>query len=147
MMKTKAIQLVAALLIGTGTLFAQDIPQNQVPSVVVNNFKKEFPKAVDIEWEMKGEQYNVEFEIGWSKDFEAWFSADGTIIRYTEEISQSELPSDVKSAITKNYPGYSIDDVEKLVSGKEVSYEVELEKGSEDVDVIFSENGSVISFK
>ena len=140
-MRIKSIQFIVILLLGTGTLFAQDIPQSQVPSVVVNNFKKKFPKAVDIEWEMKGEQYNVEFEIGWKKDFEAWYSADGTLIRYTEEISPSELPIVVKTAIAKDYPGYRIDDAEKLVSGKDVSYEIELEKGNEDLDVYYTQNG------
>ena len=62
-MKSKTIQLAVLLLLGTGTIFAQDIPKSQVPSVIVNNFKKEFPKANDIEWEMQGDLYNVDFKI------------------------------------------------------------------------------------
>src|SRR5690554_7865816 len=99
-MKTRAIKLIAVFIFGAGTIFAQDIPQSEVPSVVLNTFKKEFPKAVDIEWEKKGEQFNVEFELGWSVDYEAWFSADGKLIRYTEDIPAKDLPSAVKNTIT-----------------------------------------------
>ena len=68
-MKTKLIQMMAILFLGTTSIFAQDLTESQVPSVIVNNFKKEFPKASDVEWEKKGEQYNVEFEIGWGIDY------------------------------------------------------------------------------
>lgn len=143
-MKTRTIKLIAVFIFGAGTVFAQDIPQSEVPSVVLNIFKKEFPKASDIEWEKKGEQYNVEFEIEWYKDYEAWFSADGKMVRYTEEISDSDLPKAVKDAIKKLYPDYRIDDVKKIVTGGLPTYKVEIEKGHEELDLIFSNDGKLI---
>ncbi|PWH84939.1 PepSY-like domain-containing protein [Brumimicrobium oceani] len=143
-MKTRTFQLLAIFIFGAGTIFAQDIPESQVPSVILNNFKKEFPKAEDIEWELKKGEYNVEFEIGWTKDFEAWFSADGKLLRYTEDISEKELPSKVSEAVKSKFPDYRIDDVEKIVSnGKEV-YKVELERGKEDFKVFFTKSGEQV---
>ena len=80
-MKKKAIQLLVVIMMTTGTIIAQDMRQSDVPSVVVNNFKKEFPKAKDVEWEMKGDVYNVEFEIGLFTDYKAWYEASGKIIK------------------------------------------------------------------
>jgi hypothetical protein len=143
-MKTKVIQLVAVLFLGTGSIFAQDMPENQVPSVIVNNFKKEFPKAKDVEWEKKGDNYNVDFEIGWGTDYEAWFSTAGKLIKYKMEISKASLPQAVKDAIQAKYKGFRIDDTKKYIENGVDTYYVEIEKGHEEYKLIFSKDGKII---
>ncbi|HZJ74521.1 MAG TPA: PepSY-like domain-containing protein [Perlabentimonas sp.] len=143
-MKKTAIQLVAIIVLGTGYIGAQDIPQSKVPSVVINSFIKEFPKARDVEWELKGNQYNVEFEVGFFTDFEAWFTNTGSLIRYTENISSSKLPEAVKRTIKSDFPKYRIDDAEKITENNVVTYRVELEKRDHEVNLIFSENGIIV---
>ena len=143
-MKSKTIQLVALMVLGTGTIFAQDIPSSQVPSVIVNNFKKEFTKANDVEWERQGDLYNVDFEIGWFTDYEAWYNASGKLVKHTQEISKSDLPKAVINAIKTQYKEYSIDDVKKIIEDGVETYKVELEKWDEDFDVIYSKNGNLI---
>lgn len=143
-MKTKAFQLLAILMITTGTIFAQDIPESQVPSVIVNNFKKEFPKATDVEWEREGDQYSVEFEIGWFTDYEAWFTASGKLFKYKEEISERDLPKEIKNAIKTQYKGYRIDDVKKITENGVETYKVEIEKGNDERNLLFSKNGTLI---
>ncbi|WP_107039724.1 PepSY-like domain-containing protein [Brumimicrobium mesophilum] len=145
-MKSKVVQLFAVLIFGSSAVFAQDIPQSQVPSVILNNFKKEFPKANDIEWELKGETYNVEFEISWNSDYEAWYSADGKMIRYTQDINNSDFPKSVLNSIKTKYSDYRIDDAKKIVINGVETYRVELEKGQEEMDVLFSKDGKVIPF-
>ncbi|MGO3708159.1 PepSY-like domain-containing protein [Mesonia hippocampi] len=143
-MKSKTIQLVALMVLGTGTIFAQDIPSSQVPSVIVNNFKKEFPKANDIEWEMQGDLYNVDFEIGWFTDYEAWFTASGKLIKQTQEISKSDIPKAVANAIKTQYKEYRIEDAKKIIENGVETYKIELEKWDEDFDVIYSKSGNLI---
>ncbi len=140
----KAITFLTAILIGTTSLFAQDVPENQVPSVILNTFKKEFPKASDIEWEREGELYNVDFEIGYFTDYEAWFDASGKLIKYSEEISEKDLPQAVKDAVKKQFDGYRIDDVEKITENNIETYRVEIEKGNDERYVTFSKNGKLI---
>ncbi len=143
-MKSKTIKIVVLLILGTGTIFAQDIPKSQVPSVIVNNFKKEFTKANDVEWERQGDLYNVDFEIGWFTDYEAWYNASGKLVKHTQEISKSDLPKAVINAIKTQYKEYSIDDVKKIIEDGVETYKVELEKWDEDFDVIYSKNGNLI---
>ncbi len=140
----KAITFLTAILIGTTSLFAQDVPENQVPSVILNTFKKEFPKASDIEWEREGELYNVDFEIGYFTDYEAWFDASGKLIKYSEEISEKDLPQAVKDTVKKQFDGYRIDDVEKITENNIETYRVEIEKGNDERYVTFSKNGKLI---
>ena len=143
-MKSKTIKIVVLLILGTGTIFAQDIPKSQVPSVIVNNFKKEFTKANDVEWERQGDLYNVDFEIGLFTDYEAWYNASGKLVKQTQEISKSDLPKAVINAIKTQYKEYSIDDVKKIIEDGVETYKVELEKWDEDFDVIYSKNGNLI---
>lgn len=143
-MKKKAVQLMAIFLLGAGTILAQDIQVSEVPSVIANNFKKEFPKANDIEWEIKGEVYNVEFEIGRSMDYEAWYNASGKLVRYTQEISDKDLPKAITRAIKKQFKGYRVDDAKKIVENEVETYKVEIEKGKEEHDLMFSKNGKLI---
>lgn len=143
-MKSKTIKIVVLLILGTGTIFAQDIPKSQVPSVIVNNFKKEFTKANDVEWERQGDLYNVDFEIGLFTDYEAWYNASGKLVKHTQEISKSDLPKAVINAIKTQYKEYSIDDVKKIIEDGVETYKVELEKWDEDFDVIYSKNGNLI---
>ena len=143
-MKTKAIQLIAVFFLGTSMIFAQDMPESQVPSVVLNKFKAEFPKASDVEWELKGQEYNVEFEIGWFSDYEAWFTSTGQLLRYTEEISKGDLPTAVTDAVSKQYVDFTIDDAKKLVENGVVSYSVEIEKSNDERKLHFSENGKAL---
>ncbi len=140
----KTLSFIAALFMGTA-LFAQDIPESQVPSVVLNTFKQQFPKASDVEWEKKGDHYNVDFEIGFFTDYEAWFDATGNMLKYETEISESDLPKAVKQAISSQYPDFRIDDADKIVQDGNETFLVEIEKGNEEKHLTFSANGSVVS--
>lgn len=142
-MKTKAIQFVVMFFLGSGSILAQDIPANKVPSIVVDNFKKEFPKANDVEWELSGERYKVEFEIGWATDYEALFTATGKLHSYTVEISKKDLPQAVKNTLTSQYKGFRIDDAKKINENGIETFFVEIEKGFDERKLIFSANGKL----
>ncbi|MEC5166759.1 hypothetical protein RCH18_002507 [Flavobacterium sp. PL11] len=143
-MKTKTLQLVALFFLGLGTTFAQDMLSSQVPSVIMNNFKKEFPKANDVEWERQGELYQVDFEIGWFTDYDALFNASGKLVKYTKEISKSDLPKAVAKAVKNKYGEYRIDDVKKIIENGTEKYLIDLEKWDEEFQVVYSKSGKLI---
>lgn len=143
-MRAITIQLMAVFFLGAGPVFAQDIQESQVPSVIVNNFKKQFSSARDIDWERQGNQYNVDFEIGFFTDYEAWYTASGELIRYSEEIPKSKLPSAIKMAVKSQFEGYRIEDAKKFVENNEETYYVEIEKGRDEQDLFFSKDGKLL---
>ncbi|GAA0873811.1 hypothetical protein GCM10009118_02190 [Wandonia haliotis] len=145
-MKKYMMLLTVTLLLAANSSFAQDIPQNQVPSVIVNNFQKKFPKAYDIEWELDGTLYKVEFETGRiSKDHDAWYDKTGALVRLKEEITKEELPQKVLESIKQEFSGYRMDDIKRVTEGSEVYYRVDLESFSEEWKVVYAENGKLIS--
>ena len=135
--------LLSALCLGT-SVYAQDIPVNQVPSVVTNSFNRSFPKAREVEWEKKGSLYNADFEVS-NIDNEVWIDAKGIIVRSKKDMTKAQLPVAVSTAIKKEYPAYRIDDVDQYVEGKQAFYKVELEKGGHDTHVVFDQAGRVSS--
>lgn len=138
------------LMIATLGIFnfsnAQEVPQSQIPSVIVNQFNSKFSKATDAEWEIQGTTYNVEFETGWNIDHEIWYTSEGKILKHKEDISVSELPKAVHNRINTDFKGYSIDDLQRITEGNKVVYKMELNSLlQQDWDVVISSEGIVLS--
>ncbi|MEO9953671.1 PepSY-like domain-containing protein [Nonlabens sp.] len=142
----KQILIIGAAIAMISAANAQEIPQNQVPSVIVNDFHKQFPKATDIEWEMDGSTYHVEFELRWNIDHEIWYTTDGKISKHKEDISQKELPKAVLNSIEVNFKGYSIDDLERITDNGSIFYKMEMKNLiKKDWDIVINSNGKIIN--
>lgn len=139
---------IITLVFGVANIFAQDIPQSQVPSLVLNSFQQKYPKAYDVEWELKGDLYKVEFEKSLlGDDVEVWFDKSGKVVRSKEEISKSELPKAVLDKIDAEFKASIIKDVEKFNENGTISYKVEIKTIREEWDVLFDEKGNILSKK
>lgn len=135
-----------ALVLFTNTACGQDVSQSQVPSVIVSSFQKEFPKAIDAEWEKEGVNYKVEFETGATKiDHDVWYDSTGKLIRHKEEIAQTELPQKVSEKIKNSFNGYRLKDVKRITEGNKISYKMELKSATEEWKVVFDSEGNVLS--
>lgn len=144
----KSIFLTTALTVFslTNKAMAQEMSQSNVPSVIVNNFQKQFPKAFDVEWELKGNLYQVEYEIGiLGADHEAWYNQTGKLIKHKEEISKKDFPKKVVKSIDKSFSQYRISDVKKITESNNVAYTLELKSFSEEWKVTFDKDGTILS--
>ncbi|WMX16339.1 PepSY-like domain-containing protein [Aureispira sp. CCB-E] len=139
----KKHQLLMGILLASTTLLAQDISTNEVPSIIINEFNRSFPKAIDVEWELKGGVYNVDFELEKKKDIEVWYSSNGEQIRLEEEVTIQELPVSILNTLEKNYSLYKIDDIEKITENKKISYEIEIERGNYEQVLLFNSKGEL----
>ena len=126
--------------------FGQDLKETEVPSVVLNTFKQQFPKAMDVEWKMKAALYKVEFEIG-KDDHEVWLEKTGKIVKHKEEIKSEQLPKEVVASINKDFKGFKIHDPKKTDNAGVVTYKVELKNTGSELDITYDKTGKVISKK
>lgn len=122
----------------------QDINQSEVPSVIVNNFKQEFPKVYDVEWEKKGENYEVEFENDKSKEHEVVFNLSGEIIKHKAEITQKELNKSIKNTLRNEFSECIVSDVEMIEEKGVKTYRMELKSIFKEWDVIINEKGEIL---
>lgn len=142
----KTAVMVAALLGLITVCCAQDIPQNDVPSVVLNSFKTSFPQAQDVEWEMNGDLYNIEFEIN-KVDHEAWIDKNGRLVKHKTELKPGELPANVRNAVAAKYKNMVIDDADKIEKDGKTYYKIGLDGKTGDLDIIVDAGGSEVHDK
>ncbi|WP_419212072.1 PepSY-like domain-containing protein [Maribacter sp. X9] len=139
------LAIAALALFASATVSAQDLMTSQVPTNLNTTFQKAYPNATDVEWEMEGENYKVEFDMG-QMDNEIWYSKDGNTIKTEMEITENELPAAVKKTAQIKYPKYKIDEVEMTEENGQKTYEVELEKWFEkDRSLVIAEDGTLIN--
>ncbi|AYN69080.1 hypothetical protein D1013_17690 [Euzebyella marina] len=121
-----------------------DINANEVPQAVDATFNQTFPNATDIEWEAKNNKYEVEFDIE-TIDHKALIASDGSIEQYKYDIVATELPAEVTSKLSTDYPNNRLDDSEVLKIGTQTYYQVELENEPQDIYLVFQEDGEINS--
>ncbi len=121
-------------------------PSSTTQSVVniQDAFKQKFPNATDIEWKVSNKVYEIDFEIN-GVDHEAWYDSDANLLMYKYDIANNELPSAVSSAIANDYPGYILDDAEKVFKGNITGYYVDLKKNKKEIHAFYNEDGTFIS--
>src|SRR5690606_7382311 len=94
-MKLLASTIVAFSMMGC-SLVDNDIPASKVPSVVKNAFEQQYANAVDIDWEKKKDNFEVDFEIA-NVDYAALYNKQGQLMMTKEDISTRQLPTAVRS--------------------------------------------------
>ena len=118
----------------------KDIAESEVPSVVKNAFASEYPEAKEVDWEMKGEDYEVDFEVD-NVDYALLIDGSGNIIMSKEEITKEDLPAAVTSGISKNFADLELDEVQKVEKDGKTYYQVEFDGTFRDQEVVFTANG------
>jgi len=139
------MKTLTLIIMATGFSIAvsgQDIPQSQVPSPVLNALQSKFSNAKDLEWEMSGDLYKAEFEIG-RNDHDVWIDKSGNIVKHREDFPKAELPAAIRQKIETEFKDYTIDDVDKIETDGKVFYEVDLDSRSGDRDVLFTSDGNI----
>ncbi|HYF70670.1 MAG TPA: PepSY-like domain-containing protein [Ohtaekwangia sp.] len=140
-MKTLMFSILAATI--STAAVAQDIPQSDVPSLVLNTFQSKYEKATDLEWEKKGDLYKAEFEIG-TREHDLWIDAKGQVTKHKEDFPKAELPAAIRQKIESEFKDYTIEDVDKIEEDGKVLYLVDLDGKTGDRDVFFNEDGTVL---
>jgi len=144
----KALFISSLFLLSTLFLNAQDkddmknkLQEQQLPKEVPAAFHKDFPTATNELWEKEGGLYEVNFNIDRNK-MSASYTKAGYRKEIEREIDESKLPSGVHEYILKNYPGYKLKTVTKIVTDKAVTtFETEITKDNKSLDLIFDTEG------
>ena len=128
-------------------LFSCDSDDNvhtEIPSVVLNAFHQEYPKALEEGWRQKDSLYEVDFEIG-DRDHSARLSAEGRIIGEKREIAMKEIPQAVLSGLNRNFERSDLGDPELVELRGRSLYQLELDKILFDEKIVLDETGKNIT--
>ncbi len=101
-----------------------------------------YPGAVIGEAEYKYNYLEVDIYHN-SLNKEVYFGNEDVWVMTTWDVAVATLPATVTSAITTPYPYYSIDDAEEVETPDGTYYNIELEKGEQDVYIRVSPDGTI----
>ncbi len=141
-MKLIALTLAAASALSF-SLFdfnGQDVPQSEVPSVVLNAISTAHPTATDVEWEKQKDLYEAEFDLD-TKEYTMQVNSTGQIVQTKYDVAETELPQTIKSNISAKYNNLRIDDVELVEKDGRKYYQVEMEGRLKSKKLVLDEAG------
>lgn len=142
MNKSKIYTLLLAGVVGVSAC-DRHWETTEVPAAVEKNFVQLYPTAERVEWEKENGYYEAEFELStWER--KAIFSADGSLIKYLEEIEKQYLPVSTQEMLENTYAAYTIDEVHRVQQEQKTFYEVALEQNSEELVLLFDEQGILL---
>lgn len=137
-------KLITLLMLVLITLSCDnDLAPAEVPSVVENTFKSQFPNATEIEWESRSSGFEVDFEID-QIDYSAIIDDAGTLTDYKYEILRGSIPLPVLDALKIEDAENKWNDPEILVNGKDTYYQVEIDGFFNDKKIILDSSGKKI---
>ena len=139
-MKVLSILLVA--LFSVFVISCCNQQKVETPEKVLTSFEKMFPAATDIEWEMENEnEWEAEFLMD-GKEGSACFTIDGEWVETEYEVES--LPETIETIINETYPGFEINEIEIVESPEFNGYEIELEKGEEELEIHVTNQGEIL---
>lgn len=117
-----------------------DYPYAEVPSVVLNEFRAQYPDAKDAVFNQNAEGYEVDFEV-YEKDHSAIIGSAGNILKEKKEITWNELPPEVQATLQTLYKEKKIEDPERVKLGQEILYQVEVKRFFSDEKIVLNQAG------
>ena len=124
------------------------LDKKDVPSAAISSFEKAYPNAEAVEYVRENEDGKIEYEIRSGKKdsrLEVAYDEKGNLIKTEEIIATDALPEEVKQSLQGNYPKQEIKGAEKVTTAEEIQYEVTLDNGSKRHEIIFDQQGKVVS--
>jgi hypothetical protein len=135
--------IIAMAILVTGFAHAQKPKENEIPKAVLDSFARRFPDVKGVAWSKESEtEFEAEFKHA-GKEQSVNFDETGKWLVTETEIKKADLPQSVQAAIAKEFTGYKVEEAEKVETATEgIQYEVVLEKGKSNYEVLFSVEGN-----
>jgi hypothetical protein len=143
-----------ALKEGTSTTVQVD----KVPQPIRTTFTTKYPKAQKVVWmsytpvesdnmSMDSTYYYVRFNDN-GADYVTWYDNRGEWVKTSTRITgNSSLPDAVNQTINAQFPGYTIEEINKENDKDMDMYEIKMNKGESKIKVKILPNGEIFKLK
>ncbi len=142
MKKVILFAVLAVLLVGNA--FATG--ENNISSVVLNNFKVDFKNAKNVTWSSRTGYPKAAFVLD-KREMEVFYKSDGSIFAISKKIDLDELPVDAKRTFARKYEGYTVKEAIKLEGLDEDAYYISAENEKESVILKVDQHEDLSLFK
>lgn len=121
-----------------------EIAPSQVPSVVKNTFKQQFPHAEDVEWKNLNNDYEVDFELE-DVDYTALLDNTGNLLKHKYERDKTTVPNRILSFLVREYPKDTWEDLEYVKDGNSEYFQLEIDGFINDKKLVVDSLGNVLT--
>lgn len=138
--------LSVSIMLSTGAC-AQEHSDEEIPETVKTAFSQKFPAAKKVSWGMESAtEWEAEFKLD-GKEYSANFLTDGTWHETEHEIKKVDIPEAIRQTLAKDFAGYEIEEAEISEKSNGSVYELAVEKGEEEWELVFDISGKLIEKK
>lgn len=140
----KIILRVGIVVVAVTTIAFTSVNKDKVPQVVKEAFTRKFPAVKKVDWEKENDtEWEAEFKIN-KVEYSANFLEDGSWKETEHEVKPNDVPQDILSSLKSNFPGYEIEEAEISETTEGIFYELEIEKGKDELEVMIDSKGQVL---
>lgn len=142
-MKNKKIIIGLPLAALLGLALFAFASNRSVPLRVKAAFVKKFPQVKKVKWDKESDaEWEAEFKMN-GMEYSANFLEDGTWKETEHEIEQKDIPDAVKATLDTELSGYEIEEAEISETVDGLTYEIEVEKGEQELEVSIDVHGKL----
>ena len=140
------ITLILVLLQLCINIEAQKIASSSVPVAVMDNFKTEYPKAINIIWVLNDDSVQQVQFVNNRLKYYVRYASEGECIEKNQDLPLRIIPKDINDIITQKFKGFKIMTAKTVEKPKrEFIYEIVLKKKVEVYTVMLSKDGKILS--
>ena len=132
--------IILLTVIFLSTSYAQNLKINDVPQIVRDKFSSSYKNATNVKWTKEKSGYESSFKKG-NVDMSVNYDEKGNVVEIETGIKLKELPVEVREAVAKDYFKYKISETAKIESKGVITYEVEVKRGKDKMDLFYDEHG------
>jgi hypothetical protein len=113
------------------------------PKSVADNFNMKFQNATKVKWDQEEEnEWEAEFKMN-GDAMSASFDNAGKWLETEKELKKNELPANVLKAVKASYVDWKIEAVESIETPDFKGYELGIEKGKEEHEILVTADGKI----
>ncbi len=112
------------------------------PKVVQDAFLKMFKSAQNVKWEQEDNEWEAEFKMDATK-MSACFDNAGKWLETETHLKMKDLPAEIHKAINLKFSGWEMEEIEGIEKPDFKGYEIELENGETETEIIVSSAGEI----
>jgi len=110
------------------------------PKEVQATYSKMFKEVQNPEWEQEYNEWEAEFKLN-GTEMSASFDNSGNWLETETEVKKKDVPAEIFKAINLKFEGWEMEEVERVEKPDFKGYEIELEKGDTETEVLVTDGG------
>ncbi len=142
----KRILGIFVIILFTGSLFAQNINQSNVPAVVLNAFQLNYPGAKDAKWKLEKGNYRVDYQVN-SKAHKLTMDNKGQMVKHSQDLYASEIPKVVLETIRSKEAYFDLHDADRYEEEYKIVYEINFKKDGKEHYFWINEKGELLKYR